>query len=99
MYVTIVNVRVKPEHIEDFITACEMNHTASIQETGNYRFDILQQVDEPERFVLYEAYDTEAAAAAHKDTVHYIVWRDLVANWMAEPRSGIVHKGLFPQLS
>ncbi|RMG31250.1 MAG: antibiotic biosynthesis monooxygenase [Gammaproteobacteria bacterium] len=97
MQVTIVHVHVKPEHVEDFIAATRENHLASVQEPGNLRFDVLQLEEDPTRFVLYEAYADEAAAAAHKETAHYRRWREAVAEWMAEPRQGIRYRGLFPE--
>ena len=97
MQVTIVHVHVKQDHLTDFIEACRLNHEASIQEPGNTRFDVLQSSDDPTRFVLYEAYATAAAAAAHKQTAHYLTWRETVADWMAEPRQGVPYTGLFPK--
>ena len=96
MQVTIVYVTVKPEHIADFIEASRHNHEASVQEPGNRRFDVLQSADDPARFVLYEAYESAADAARHKETEHYRKWRDSVADWMAEPRRGAPFNGLFP---
>jgi autoinducer 2-degrading protein len=97
MHVTLVHVHVKPEHVEDFIQATRLNHEASIQEAGNRRFDILQSAEDPARFVLYEAYAGGEDAAAHKQTQHYLAWRETVASWMAEPRQGIAYDGLFPK--
>ncbi|MDH5444057.1 MAG: antibiotic biosynthesis monooxygenase [Gammaproteobacteria bacterium] len=97
MNVTIVHVHVKPENIEDFIEASRLNHEASVQEAGNARFDVLQSSEDPGRFVLYEAYANQAAAVAHKETAHYLRWRDTVADWMAEPRQGVPYSGLFPK--
>ena len=68
MHVTLVNVLVKPAHIENFIAATRLNHEASIQEPGNCRFDVLQSPENPSLFILYEAYDSAEAAAAHKQT-------------------------------
>jgi len=96
MYVTIVYVSVKEAHIDDFITATRINHENSTKEDGNMRFDILQSPDQPTHFILYEAYKSQQHAAAHKDTQHYAVWRETVADWMAEPRKGIVYNGLYP---
>jgi (4S)-4-hydroxy-5-phosphonooxypentane-2,3-dione isomerase len=96
MQVTLVHVQVKPEHVRDFIAACRMNHEASVREPGNRRFDILQLADDPARFVLYEAYASAEDAAAHKNTPHYLQWRDTVAPWMAAPRAGVPYIGLFP---
>lgn len=97
MYTTIVYVSVKADKIEAFREASRKNHENSIREPGNIRFDILQSVDDPTRFVLYEAYQTREDAAAHKQTAHYRVWRDTVADWMAEPRKGVVYAGLYPE--
>lgn len=96
MHVTLVYVKVKPEHVDAFINMTRANAQGSIQEPGNRRFDVLQSPDDPCQFVLYEAYTTEADAKAHKNTPHYLAWRDAVADWMAEPRRGVVYKGLFP---
>jgi autoinducer 2-degrading protein len=96
MHVTLVHVTVKPEHIDDFITVTRRNHEASIKEPGNRRFDVLQSNDDPSHFVLYEAYASATDAAAHKETAHYMSWRDQVADWMMEPRKGVRYTGLFP---
>ncbi|MGD0121230.1 MAG: antibiotic biosynthesis monooxygenase [Candidatus Limnocylindrales bacterium] len=98
MYVTMVYVHVKPEHVSDFIESIRPNHEGSIREPGNLRFDILESVDDPTRFIAYEAYADEASAWAHKETSHYLRWRDQVAGWMAEPRQGVRYEGLFPAL-
>jgi autoinducer 2-degrading protein len=97
MHVTLVHVHVLQDYIEDFISASEANHSASIQEPGNLRFDILQSPDDPSRFMLYEAYRTAEDANAHKQTAHYLTWRETVADWMAEPRQGIPYNGLLPR--
>jgi len=97
MIVTTVKVYVKKEHIESFIGATVENHKASLNEEGNMRFDILQSMEDPARFTLYEAYESEEAAAAHKETKHYLAWRDTVAEWMAEPRRGIPHRVIAPK--
>jgi autoinducer 2-degrading protein len=88
MNVTIVTVKVKPDKIEAFIEATIRNHRASVKEPGNLRFDFLQSKKNKTCFVLYEAYESEEAAAAHKNTAHYLEWRETVAEWMAEPRTG-----------
>ena len=96
MKATLVHVFVKPEFIEQFIDATRLNHEQSIKEPGNIRFDILQDAKEPGKFVLYEAYVSEQAVAAHKETAHYLTWRETVAPWMEKPREGIQHALLFP---
>ncbi len=97
MHVTMVHVQVKPEHVHDFIEASRLNHEGSVREPGNCRFDILQSAGDPTKFVLYEAYASADAAAAHKSSAHYLKWRDTVAPWMAVPRVGMNYKSLFPE--
>jgi autoinducer 2-degrading protein len=96
MHVTLVHVRVKRDDIDAFIAATRANHQASIAEPGNRRFDVLQAPDDPGRFILYEAYASAADAAAHKETAHYLAWREAVSDMMAEPRRGESMNGLFP---
>jgi autoinducer 2-degrading protein len=97
MFVTLVHVHVKPEHVPDFIDSMRANHAASVREPGNFRFDVLQSVDDPTRFILHEWYIDEAAAQAHKETPHYLEWRAQAEDWMAEPRFGVRYVGLFPE--
>ena len=97
MQVTLVHVHVKPEFVDAFIAATRANHEGSVKEPGNRRFDVLQNPEDPTRFILYEAYVSAEDAAAHKQTAHYAAWRDAVADMMAEPRTGVPMNGLFPQ--
>lgn len=97
MHVTLVHVHVKPDCVPAFIEATRANHEASVHEPGNRRFDILQNPEDPAHFILYEAYASAQDAAAHKETAHYLAWREAVADMMAEPRRGVPMTGLFPQ--
>jgi (4S)-4-hydroxy-5-phosphonooxypentane-2,3-dione isomerase len=96
MIVTCVYVYVLPDAVNDFIEATTDNHRESVNEPGNLRFDLIQQVDDPCRFMLYEAYESEEAALNHKTTAHYAKWRDTVSGYMAEPRYGVKHKIIQP---
>jgi len=96
MLVVHVHVRVKPEFIVAFQEASVENARLSVQEPGIARFDVIQQADDPSRFVLVEVYRTPEAPARHKDTAHYQLWRDTVAAMMAEPRSSVKYNAVFP---
>jgi autoinducer 2-degrading protein len=96
MIVTCVYVHVKPDAIDSFINATIANHHESVKEPGNLRFDFIQQADDPFLFMLYEAYESEAASADHKNTSHYLLWRNAVADFMSEPRQGIKYKIIEP---
>ena len=96
MFIVHVHVHVKAGSVEAFRHATIENAQQSVQEPGVARFDVVQQQDEPARFVLVEVYRDQAAAAAHKDTAHYLKWRDEVAGMMAEPRSSVKFVNIFP---
>lgn len=96
MLIVHVFVHVKPDYIEDFKNASLENARHSIQEPGIVRFDVIQQTDDPTRFVLIEIYRTVDAPGHHKETAHYATWRDTVANMMAEPRTNMKYVNLFP---
>jgi len=96
MIVVHVHVHVKPECIEDFKQASVENARHSVEEPGIARFDVIQQADDPTRFVLVEVYRTPDAPAAHKETAHYAKWRDAVAPMMAEPRKSVKYENVFP---
>ena len=96
MLVVHVHVRVKPESVENFKAATLENGRASIQEPGIARFDSVQQQNDATRFVLVEVYRTMEAPAAHRETAHYLKWRDTVEPMMAEPRQRTLYNAVFP---
>ncbi len=96
MLIVAVHVHVKPECIETFRQATVENASNSVRELGIARFDVLQQADDPTRFVLIEVYKTPEAPARHKETAHYMRWRDAVADMMAEPRTSVKYANVFP---
>ena len=97
MHVIHVHVHVRPEAVDAFRAASLVNAAASLREPGVARFDIIQQQDDPSRFVLVEVYRSLEATAQHKDTPHYQRWRDAVAGMMAEPRSSVKYANVFPE--
>ena len=97
MNIVHVHVHVKPEMIDAFKTATIENANQSVKEEGVERFDVIQQVDDPTRFILVEVYKTDKASFAHKETAHYTKWRDTVAEMMAEARQGIKYKNIYPE--
>ncbi|MFO1514067.1 MAG: putative quinol monooxygenase [Verrucomicrobiota bacterium] len=97
MLVVHVQAQVKRECVEAFKAATLENARQSVREPGIARFDVVQQSDDPTRFVLVEAYRSVEATAAHKETKHYQVWRDTVASMMAAPRTSVKFANLFPE--
>ncbi len=91
-----VQVRVKPEHADAFRAATRENAEQSLKEPGVARFDVVEDAEDPTRFVLVEVYRDALAPAAHMQTAHYHRWRDEVAEMMAEPRSSRRFVNVFP---
>jgi (4S)-4-hydroxy-5-phosphonooxypentane-2,3-dione isomerase len=96
LHVVHVHVHVVPDGVEAFRAASRTNAENSVREPGVARFDVLQSEGDPTRFVLVEVYRDAAAVAAHKDTPHYLAWRDAVAPLMAEPRAAHTFVNVFP---
>ncbi len=96
MHIVHVFVRVKPEYVEAFKAATIENARNSIQEPGIARFDVIQQADDPTRFVLVEVYRTPDDPAKHKETAHYNAWREKAEPMLAEPRTRLVYTNIFP---
>lgn len=96
MLVVFVHVHVKPECVEAFKEASIENARQSVQEPGIARFDVIQQMDNPARFVLIEVYRSSEYPGKHKETAHYQKWRDTVADMMVEPRQGVKYVNAFP---
>jgi len=96
MLVVHVHVHVKRESVEQFKTASIENAQNSIKEPGVARFDVIQNNEDPTRFVLNEVYTTTEATLAHKETDHYKKWRDTVEEMMSEPRYSNKYTNIFP---
>ena len=99
MFIVHVFVHVKPDQVEAFKAATIENARHSVEEPGIARFDVIQQVDDPTRFVLVEVYRTPDDPARHKQTAHYATWRDTVESMLAEPRTSIRYVNVFPDES
>lgn len=96
MLIVQVYVQVISDQVEAFKVATIENASQSIKESGIARFDVIQQNDDPTKFLLVEVYRTEDAPAHHKETTHYLKWRDAVAPMMAAPRQSVKYSNIFP---
>ena len=96
MLIVHVHINVKPDHIDAFKAACIENSRNSLKEPGIARFDVLQQQDDPTKFLLVEIYRSAEAPAAHKQTAHYHAWAETVADMLSEPRIGVKFAKVYP---
>lgn len=96
MFIVNVIVKIKPEFVDAFIESIRLNHEGTRQEPGNVRFDVSQAEDTPTQFLLYEVYHSPADFAAHQQTPHFLKWRETAAEMMAEPRTRMSYRSVFP---
>jgi (4S)-4-hydroxy-5-phosphonooxypentane-2,3-dione isomerase len=96
MLIVHVDIHVIPDRLAAFLAATRANATASVQEPGVLRFDVVQDLSDHAHVVLVEVYRDDAGAAAHKETEHYATWRDTVADMMAVPRSSAKFRAEYP---
>jgi autoinducer 2-degrading protein len=97
-FVVCVTIRVLPGKVEAFVAATRANAEGTRKEPRNLRFDVLRAIDDEARFFLYEVYTEEEGFLDHQRTAHYLAWREAVASLMAEPRVGLKHTVVFPDL-
>ena len=97
MLIVHVHIQVKPDQVDAFKAACAENSRNSLKEPGIARFDVLQQQDDPTKFLLVEVYRTAEAPAAHKQTAHYQKWAETVTDMMAVPRFSVKFDRVYPQ--
>lgn len=98
MHIVHVHIHIKPEYHHEFRQACIANASNSIQEPGVSRFDVFEQKDDPTRFLLVEEYHSPEDQLKHRETNHYQVWKDIVADMMAEPRYAIIYSAVYPDM-
>src|SRR4051812_5846353 len=95
MYIVAVTIFVKPESVEAFIAATLDNARNTRREKGNVRFDVSRSEEDPNRFLLYEAYHAKEDFAAHQQTPHYARWKEAATEMMSQPRVGVRHQSVF----
>lgn len=71
-----VFIGVKEEYVVQFKEATIENARNSYEESGVVRFEVLQQQDEPGKFVLEEIYLSSDDQLKHRATEHYKKWKE-----------------------
>ena len=97
MNVTLVEINIKPERVDEFLAVFRANHEGAVKEPGNLRFDVLQDPEVKTRFLIYEAYRDDEAVLAHKQTPHYLACVAKLEELMSEPRKKSTFVGLLPE--
>ena len=97
MYVLVVTIKIKPGYKDAFMEAMLGDAVGSVSdESGCYRFDVLQDKEDDNTIYLNEVYKDEAALEAHTKMPHFIKWRETVKDWFAEPPQVARCSNFFP---
>jgi len=96
VYIVQVFVRVKINDIDLFTSASQENAVKSLLEDGIVRFDVLQNIEDPQDFLLTEVYSSEEAPLEHKKTLHYKKWKETVEEMMDKPRRSLKYRFIDP---
>jgi autoinducer 2-degrading protein len=96
MQILIVHAHIKSEFIEAFKAATIINAESSSKEPGIASFELLQQQDDPSRFVLVEVYRDADAPAKHKASAHYNAWIETVNDMFVTPRTRAFYNKIAP---
>ncbi len=95
MIIAHIYVQVNADHLETFIAAITENARQSVQEPGILRFDVMQQADDPTKFVFVEIYEGDDAVAAHRDSAHFKAYREAAGDLIVA-REVVRYNTIFP---
>ena len=96
MHIVHVHCTVKPDCVDAFKDVTTENARNSVQEPGVARFDVIQQQDDPTKFVLVEVYRQASDVDEHKKTAHYKAWAETATPLLAGDRSKVLYTEVFP---
>ena len=79
------SIHAKPEHRDEVLQALQQMVVATRSEPGNLRYDLFERDGAPGSFDLYELYVDHDAVQAHRQSAHYLDYRQRTAAWLANP--------------
>jgi (4S)-4-hydroxy-5-phosphonooxypentane-2,3-dione isomerase len=71
MFVLAVQIRIKPDNVEAFMSKLAENAKNARKEPGCKQFDVLVDPNDKTKVMLYEVYTDEKAFEAHQQTPHF----------------------------
>ncbi|SAK93922.1 antibiotic biosynthesis monooxygenase [Caballeronia temeraria] len=87
----IATLQARPERESDVEAALRVLLTHSRKEPGIRRYDLYRDSTRPTTFHLIEAYADEAALEAHRESAHYLRYREQAGDWlMAAPMVAVL---------
>ena len=89
-------IHIKPEHVEKFLTASTPFAGESLRESGLVSFALLQQLNDPACFSMFDVYHDDPAREEHLKSAHYLAWLTLITPLLAEPMTPLPYMPIFP---
>jgi len=71
MFVLTVQLRIKPENVDAFMSKLAENAKNARKEPGCKQFDVLVDPNDKTKAMLYEVYNDDKAFEAHQGTPHF----------------------------
>ena len=71
MFVLTVQLRIKPENVDAFMSKLAENASNARKEPGCKQFDVLVDPNDKTKAMLYEVYNDDKAFEAHQATPHF----------------------------
>jgi (4S)-4-hydroxy-5-phosphonooxypentane-2,3-dione isomerase len=96
MVAVLVYLRVKTDRLDQFLAETLENARNSRKEPGIVRFDLIQEIEDPSRFALFELYRDQQAIEAHRITAHYTKWREAVPPLLVTERTRTIYRPIEP---
>ena len=84
MIFIVVKHPVRPEYADEWITLVDEFTSATRAEPGNIGFDWFRSVEDPNLYVLVEAFRDDAAGKAHVDSAHFKAAIAQLPHWLAD---------------
>lgn len=81
MYAILGTIKVKAEHLDEFVAEVRLHAARSLGEPGCLRFDVLQDTADPQTIVLYEVFRSEADLDTHRGQEYYRCWMAMSRDW------------------
>ncbi len=92
----LTSIHIKPECEDEFLAVTAPFAGDSLRESGLISFALLQQVNNPAHFSMFDVYHDDAAREAHLNSTHYQVWLDAITPLLAESMMLLPFTPIFP---
>lgn len=93
MICVIADIRIRAEYREVFFAAARDMLAATRAEDGCIRYDLMQNIEDPDRMTFVEEWESREHLSAHFETAHMAAWRTASAPFLVHRQVKILHVG------